>query len=95
MYLEREEGRERNIIVWVPLARPLLGTWLATQVCSLTGNGALDPLVHRWALNPLSHTSQGDSWFIKEMNSTGLGNILVVRRGRHCRGPRFLLSSVE
>ena len=23
----REKGRERNIDVWLPLARPLLGTW--------------------------------------------------------------------
>ena len=31
LFLERREGREkemeRNIDVWLPLARPLLGTW--------------------------------------------------------------------
>ena len=41
LFLERGEGkekeRERNINVWLPLVRPLLGTWLATQACSLTG----------------------------------------------------------
>ena len=40
---------------------PLLGTWLATQACALTGNRTSDPLVHRPALNSLSHTSQGPS----------------------------------
>ena len=58
---EREKERERNINVWLPLTRPLLGTWLATQACALTGNQTGDPLVHRPALNPLSHTGQGSS----------------------------------
>ena len=34
----REEERERNIGVWLPLTRPLLGTWPVTQECALTGN---------------------------------------------------------
>ena len=50
---------ERNINVWLPLAHPLLGTWSVTQAFVLTGNRTSDPLVHRPALNPLSHTSQG------------------------------------
>ena len=60
LFLERGEGREKegNINVWLPLSRPLLGTWPATQVCALTGNQTSDPLVHRPVLNPLSHTSQ-------------------------------------
>ena len=29
---------ERNINVWLPLMRPLLGTWPATQAHALTGN---------------------------------------------------------
>ena len=37
---------------------PLLGTWLTTQACVLTGNRTSDPLVCRPALHPLSHTSQ-------------------------------------
>ena len=45
--------------MWLPLARPLLGTWPTTQARALTGNWTGDPLVHRLALNPLSHTSQG------------------------------------
>ena len=34
----REKERERNIRVWLPLTRPPLGTWPATQACALTGN---------------------------------------------------------
>ena len=39
----REKKRERNINVWLPLTRPLLGTWSATQACALTGNQTGDP----------------------------------------------------
>ena len=61
LFLEkgREKKRERNINVWLPLMHPLLGTWPATQACALTGNQTSDPLVHKPALNPLNHTSQG------------------------------------
>ena len=55
----REKERERNISVWLPLIRPLLETGTAMQACALTANRTHDPLVHRPALNPLSHTSQG------------------------------------
>ena len=54
--------RERNINVWLPLMRPLPGTWPATQARAPTRNRTGDPLVCRLALNPLSHTSQG-LWF--------------------------------
>ena len=63
LFLERGEGTEkerRNINVWLPLMRPLLGTWHATQACALTRNWTSDPLVHRPEFNPLSHTSWGD-----------------------------------
>ena len=63
LFLERKEGREkereRNINVWLPLVCPQLGTWPATQTCSLTGNWTGNPLVCRPALSPLSHTSHG------------------------------------
>ena len=55
----REKEKERNISVWLPLVCLLLGTWPATQARALTGNQTSDPLVHRSAVNPLSHTSQG------------------------------------
>ena len=62
-FLEREEGREkvreRNINVWLPLMRPLLVTWPATQAGALTRNQTRDPLVCRPMLNSLSYTSQG------------------------------------
>ena len=63
LFLERgKEGeKERNINVWLPLMRSLLGTWPTTQACALTGNQTGDPLVHRLALNPLNHTIQGSS----------------------------------
>ena len=39
LFLERGKGREkereRNINVWLPLTRPLLGTWPTTQACAL------------------------------------------------------------
>ena len=44
--------------MWLPLMHLLLGTWSATQARALTGNQTGDPLVHRLALNPLSHTSE-------------------------------------
>ena len=72
IYLSREEGRgerERNINVWLPLVRPLLGTWPETQACALTGDWTGDPLVWRPALNPLSHTSQGSCGLLNYPNS--------------------------
>ena len=40
MYLFLEKGREgeKHQCDWLPLTRPLLGTWPATQACALTGN---------------------------------------------------------
>ena len=34
--------RERSINVWLPLKRPLLGTWPATWACTVTGNRTSD-----------------------------------------------------
>ena len=67
LFLERGEGREkeRSINLWLTLARPPLGTWPAIQACALTGNQTSEPLVHRLALNPLSHTSQGYFYHFK------------------------------
>ena len=49
LFLERGEGREketeRSISVWLPLSRPLLGTWPTTQAHALTGNQIGVPLV--------------------------------------------------
>ena len=62
----REKERERNINVWLPLSLLQLETWPATQAPALTGNRTGDPLVHRTALNPLSHTSQGYLYIFRE-----------------------------
>ena len=68
----RKRGREtsmceRNINVWLPLARPQLGTWPTTQACALIGNRTSDlsfglqagaqstePLQPRWVDDPLN-----------------------------------------
>ena len=42
--------------MWLPREHPSWGPGLATQACALTES---TPLVHRPALNPLRHTSQG------------------------------------
>ena len=51
-FLERRGEREREKHQRVlPLMRPPLGTWPATQARALTGNRTGDPLVHRLVLN--------------------------------------------
>ena len=66
LFLGGKGGRETSMweryIHWLPLACPQLGTWPAPHACALTGNWTSDLLVHRPALNPLIHTSQG--WLI-------------------------------
>ena len=46
--------------MWLSLAHPLLGTWLETQAATLTWTQTGDLSVCRPALDPLSHTSQGN-----------------------------------
>ena len=53
----REKVRERNSNVLLLLARPLLGSWPATQACALTGYQTGGPLVRSLVLSPLSHTT--------------------------------------
>ena len=60
--LDRGEGREEEKHQCVVASRAPSTvdlTQTTTQSCALTGNRTSDPLVHRLALNPLSHTSQG------------------------------------
>ena len=50
----------------------------ATQACALTGNQTSDPLVHRPALNPQSHTSRAYPFlldFIDELEVRSLRHI--------------------
>ena len=53
----------------LPLAWPKLGTQPATQACALTGNWTGNLSVHRPALNPMSHTSQGYFYFLTSLLS--------------------------
>ena len=59
-YREGEGGRERGK-QWV-VASHAPPTWPTTQACAPTGNQTDNPLVHRLAPNPLSHTSQGQNY---------------------------------
>ena len=64
MERRRQKERERNMDVrekyqLADCRTPQVGTRPATQACALTTNQTSDLLVHRLALNPLSHTSQG------------------------------------
>ena len=64
LFLERGKGREKERernINRLPLACPLLGTRPTTQACARTRNQTGKLPVLRPALNPLSHTSQGQS----------------------------------
>ena len=65
LFLERDEGmekeREKNIDR-IPLVGPHMGTWLTTQACALTRNRTGSLSVCSTMPNPLSHTSQGDSF---------------------------------
>ena len=58
LFLEREEERERNINVWLPLTCSNWGTGPQPRAHALTGNRTGDLSVHRLALNPVSHTFQ-------------------------------------
>ena len=65
-FREGKGERERNINVWLPLMCPLLETWPAR---ALTRNPAGNPFIHRLALSPLSHSSQGSTFIFEMMKS--------------------------
>ena len=56
----RKRGTKTSMCACLSRA-PYRGTWPTTQACALTGNWTSNPLVQRLALNPLSHTSQGNN----------------------------------
>ena len=74
IFREGKGGREtlmcQRYIDRLPLPRPQLGTWSATQACVLTGTQTGDSSVHRPALSPPSHTSQGKLIFSKALSSS-------------------------
>ena len=53
----------------LPLVHPPPGTWLATQACALTGNRTRDALIHRPAINALSHTARAQLCLISLLAS--------------------------
>ena len=68
LFISRQRGMERgrrreSSMCGCLLHIPPPGTRPATQACALTGNRTGDPFVHRLALNPLSHTSQGYNFY--------------------------------
>ena len=81
LFLERGEGQEKEErnIDWLPLVRPLLGTWPATQACALTGTQTGDLSVCRPVLNPLSHTSQGMTVSLRCKSSIGAERLLPLQ----------------
>ena len=58
IYLFLREGEKHQCV---------LASCSATQVCALTENQTCDLLVRRLALNPLSHTSQGQNLVLREI----------------------------
>ena len=73
--------------MWLPLERPLLGTWPATQACALTGDRTSDLLVSRPVLNPLSHTNQGKSLFLEE-RKLGILNAMAKKAKENEKIPK-------
>ena len=67
LFLERGEGREtereRNINVWLPFARPLLGTWPETQ-----------GMCPDWELNRRPFGSQAGTWSSEPCQPQKLSN---------------------
>ena len=59
------EGEKHQCVVASHV--PPLGIWPTTQGCALTGNPTGDPLVCIPALNPVSHTSQGQIQLLTDM----------------------------
>ena len=85
LFLERGGGRKRGretSMCGCLLHAPSLGTRTVTQACALAGNRTRDPLLRRPALNPLSHTSQGQNAVF--LNTWGLSSALLTLRGRWC-----------
>ena len=76
----RETPMCEKYIDQLPLAWPQLGTQPTTQACDLTGNRTGDPLVHRPALNPLSH--RGTLGPMKFKKSNILEILLSKKRGK-------------
>ena len=60
--------------MWLPLKRPLLGTWPATQACALTGNRTSELSLCRMTPNQLSYFS----WILERERDINLLFHLLV-----------------
>ena len=71
---EREEEKHINVQEkhpwWLFLTRPQPGTWPTAQTCALTRNRSGNLLVHQQALNPRSHSSQGQTQNLNKILSS-------------------------
>ena len=70
--------------MWLPLANPTLGTWLATQACALTGNQTSDPLVGSQACTQSTESHQpgqqaGSEWaqVLEAQKKTALKQVCI------------------
>ena len=68
LFLEREEGREKEMERNIKVQLPPTGDLACNPCMCLTGNWTSNPMVHRLALSPLSHTTQGDDRFLHTEN---------------------------
>ena len=102
IYFQRQgrEGQregEKHQCVFVSRC-PQLGAWPTTQACGLTENQTSDTLVHRPALNPLSHTSQGSQssfCYIRPFNISYNSGLVMMNSFRFTlSGKHFICPSI-
>ena len=93
LFLERGEGREnereRNISVWLPLMWPPLGTWPTTQACALTGNWTSNPLVCRPMSSHWATPARVHSWTLPCLEEK---SVVLLAHDGHWEHPYPILS---
>ena len=95
LFLERgREKKERNISVWLPLARPLLETWSATQACALIGNWTSDSLACRLTLNRWATPARAICIFISILHIP-LQTFVSIRSLSLLGGPKTRTRAVQ
>ena len=72
----------------MPLAHLQLGTWSATQTCALTGSQRGKHSVHRRALSPVSHTSQGSLHVLSHLILYTVSEVHAINYHCHLTGER-------
>ena len=74
----REEERERNINVWLPLVHPLIGDLACNPGMRPDWESNQRPFGYRWALSPLSHTSQGEVLVFKGQTLSSFNTVSLI-----------------